>query len=219
MQIKNDHPVSVGDSPIVYIVEDDEDYRNALQLVITTAGYDVAAFANAKSLIDAYQPHRPGCCLLDLQTPGTDAMEIYQSLVLLGGAHPFIVISAHGTVPAVSQAMRSGAIDFLAKPVNHATLLERIREAIVSDAMIRNRQSERKAFNRKLATLTKRERQVLYFVVQGLPSKQIAKQLEIGANTVDVHRSNLMKKMQVDSIIQLAGLLPVQEGLRPGRGG
>ena len=193
--------------PIVYIVEDDDDYRHALQLVISTAGYDVAAFADANSLVEAYEPLRPGCCILDLQTPGTNAIALYEKLVSAGGAHPFIVISAHGTVPTVAQAMRNGAIDFLAKPVEHTVLLQRISEAIKSDAATRATFAESTEVRRRLSMLTNREQEVLTLAVQGLASKQIAKRLDIGANTVDVHRSNLMKKMQVDSIIQLAGLL------------
>ena len=219
MKDTNDKPAGQSSSPIVYIVEDDGDYRNALEMVITAAGYDVAAFADSHSFLDAYDPHRVGCCLLDLQTPGTDAIQIYHSIVRLGGSHPFIVISAHGTIPAVSQAMRSGAVDFLVKPVKHSLLLERIAEAIASDAKVRAQQAEQQAVAHRLSTLTNRERQVLELVVQGLASKQVAKKLDIGANTVDVHRSNLMKKMRVDSIVQLASLLSTQAVFSSNRSG
>jgi two-component system response regulator TtrR len=189
--------------PVVFVVEDDEDYRKSLCMVISAAGFQVSAFCSADDFIDNYQPEQPGCLILDLQTPGYDAVELYSVLVQKGGAHPFIVISAHGNVPKVASAMRNGAIDFLAKPVNHQILLERIGEAIAFDGARRVTAKAKEAVRSRLGLLTKREREVLELVSTGLASKQIAKRLDMGTNTVDVHRSNLMRKMGVSSSVEL----------------
>lgn len=171
--------------------------------MISSAGFEVSDFGSASDLIDCYRPEQPGCLILDLQTPGYDAVQLYAALVEKGGAHPFIVISAHGNVPKVAQAMRNGAVDFLAKPVNHTILLERIGEAIARDKSRRDATSEKDSVRDRLDRLTQRETEVLQLVCTGLASKQIAKQLNIGTNTVDVHRSNLMKKMGVASSVEL----------------
>ena len=196
-------------TPVVFLIEDDPDYRESLRMVIAAAGFPVADFGCAEEFFDSYQPKQRGCLVVDLQTPGFDAVELYSDLVKRGGAQPFIVISSHGSVPKVSEAMRHGAVDFLAKPVSHGVLIERIREAIALDASRRGTVSKREGVRRRLDLLTKREREVLALVVSGYASKQIAKKLDVGTNTVDVHRSNIMKKMVVSSSVELVRMLTV----------
>tara|TARA_R110002049_G_scaffold4601_5_gene32802 strand:+ start:1110134 stop:1110808 length:675 start_codon:yes stop_codon:yes gene_type:complete len=204
--------------PVVFIVEDDDDYRSALCVIVSAAGYHVNAFGCPQKFIDAYQPSQPGCLVLDFQTPGFEVVDLYQALVEKGGSHPFIVISAHGNVPKVAHVMRHGAIDFLAKPVDHRQLIQRIGEAIAKDAARRSELDEQRVIRDRLGLLTKRESEVLPLVVQGLASKQIGKQLDMGTNTVDVHRSNILKKLNVASSVELVrvlsthSLLPVASG-------
>ncbi|QDT12140.1 response regulator transcription factor [Planctomycetes bacterium K23_9] len=206
----NNHTTAKPDiSPdvLVYIIEDDDDFREALRLVVTGAGYAVADFGNAVEFKQRYDPGQAGCLILDFQTPGFDAIGLYESIISRGGAQPFIVISAHGTVPNVAESMRMGAVDFLQKPIDHALLIQRVAESIELDRTRRANRVEKAELLQCLDALTKREREVLDQVVLGLASKQIARKMDIGTSTVDVHRSNLMKKMGIESIIQLVQLL------------
>lgn len=200
--------VTNAEVPIVYLLEDDDDYRQAIAMVLTAHGYQVAEYRTANELMDSYAAEPTGCLILDLQTPGFDAIEVQKEVESrFGGHHPFILISAHGNVPKVAKAMRAGAVDFLQKPVDHQLLLQRVKEAVEMDRTRRLEWAVRKEFEDKLAKLTKRESQILSLVIQGLSSKQIGSRLDVGTNTVDVHRSNLMKKLEVVSAVELVRML------------
>lgn len=194
-------------TPIVFVLEDDSDLRSILEMIIGRAGYHVVSSGSRKEFLSHYQPAHPGCLVLDFHTPGCSAIDLYQDLTEAGARHPFLIVSGKGSVPCVAEAMRMGAVDFLCKPIDHAVLCQRIAEAVERDRKGRKLLSERDELESSLSTLSKRENQILSMLVEGIPSKKIAKHLEIGTSTVDVHRSNIMKKMGVKSSIELAGLM------------
>lgn len=194
-------------APVVFVLEDDEDLRNILQMLIESYGYEVRAAGSRSQFLEIYQADQPGCLLMDLYTPSCQATELYEDLKNGGGFHPFVIVSGQGSVPSAAQAMRTGAVDFLTKPVDHKLLRLRIDEAVELDQQRRSTMRQRQAVESGLNMLSKRESQILDFLVQGIPSKQIGKRLDIGTSTVDVHRSNIMKKMAVKSSVELASMI------------
>lgn len=197
--------------PTVFIVEDDDDLRESLQWMIRKIGLQVEAYTSPQKLLDQYESTKPGCLVLDLRLPGMSGLDLQKQLVARGSRHPFIVLTAHGEVPSAVEAMRLGALDFIEKPFSRQYLLDRIQQAIQIDAQARRNQAELDVVKKLLDTLTRRERQVLDLVVAGRLTKQIAKTLEISPKTVEVHRSKVVKKMRVDSVIEL--VLKVQRHL------
>jgi len=195
----------------VHVVEDDESSRIATTRVLTTSGYVVRAYPSAAEFFEA-PPTGPGCIVLDLQLPGLNGLEAQQALVASANPLPIVFLSGHGDVPKSVKAMKAGAVDFLAKPVEPEILLEAVSRALSRDAedrLARTRQSEVRA---RYERLTPREREVLAFVLAGLPNKQIAAELETAERTIKFHRAHIMEKMQAESV---AGL--VRQAIRLGR--
>lgn len=206
MEIKNE-PHSVASAPVVFVLEDDNDLRNILEMIIESHGYRVRSAGSRSQFLEIYEPDQPGCLLMDLYTPSCRATELYEHLKDSGGFHPFVIISGQGSVPSAAQAMRTGAVDFLTKPIDHKMLRLRIDEAVQLDSTRRSQMRQREAVESGLNLLSRRESEILDYLVQGIPSKQIGKRLDIGTSTVDVHRSNIMKKMAVKSSVELASMI------------
>lgn len=195
------------DKPVVYLLDDDEGMRTSLTHVLTEVGLDVLPFASPAEFFAAYEPEQPGCLVFDVQLPELSGMELLKELQRRGCPHPFLIISGHGTVTLAVEAMRCGAIDFLEKPFHPEQFIARVREALERDALTRQTHYENLDFERRVGSLTPRERQVMQLVVDGRLTKQIAKELGISTKTVEVHRSNVTKKMGVASVAQLVKLV------------
>lgn len=191
------------DKPLVIIVDDDEAVREGLYELILSAGFQPAAFASTKELLEADVIDRPGCLILDVRMPGSSGLDLQHHLARDGNPKPIIFLTGHGDIPMTVQAMKAGAIDFLTKPVRDQTLLDAVIAAIAADA---RRRAEAEVVERnvkRLETLTPREREVLYEVARGRLNKQIAYDLGISEVTVKLHRGNVMRKMQAASIGEL----------------
>jgi FixJ family two-component response regulator len=194
---------SEPDKPLVIIVDDDEAVREGLYELILSAGFQPAAFASTKDLLEASVLDRPGCLILDVRMPGSSGLDLQHHLARNGNPKPIIFLTGHGDIPMTVQAMKAGAIDFLTKPVRDQTLLDAVIAAIATDARHRAEAEVVERNVRRLETLTPREREVLHEVARGRLNKQIAYDLGISEVTVKLHRGNVMRKMQAASIGEL----------------
>lgn len=193
-------------SPTVFVVDDYAPVRSAVSRLLRAAGFAVAAFASAEEFLAQYNPHIPGCLVLDLAMPAVNGLELQRILAETGSVLPIIFLTSHGDIPKSVQAMKHGASDFLTKPVNDEDLLAAIRVAIEKDRTLRREQTELSEIRARLATLTPREREVLEYVVAGKLNKQIASDLGTVEQTIKVHRAHVMQKMRVQSVAELVRL-------------
>jgi FixJ family two-component response regulator len=190
----------------VYIVDDDASVRAALGALLGSVGFASVGYASAEEFLGAVDPGTRGCLLLDVRMPGMSGLDLQGVLAARGIRMPVIVITGHGDVPMAVRAMRSGAVDFIEKPFNDQQLLDRVAECLSLDAEAERAQREHAAAAEALERLTARERQVVELVVEGRPSKVIAATLGISEKTVDVHRSNIMRKTHTRSAAELVRL-------------
>ena len=197
----------------VYIVDDDEGVRSSLSILLESAGHRARTFASAREFLDQYAADQPGCLLLDLRMPGMDGMELHRELVARHALLPVIFVTGHGDVPMAVEAMKNGAFDFLQKPFGHADLLARVERALAADAEARADAARRDDIQRRYATLTPREREVMAMIVDGRANKVIAIDLALSERTVEIHRSRVMEKMGTRSV---AHLVRLALALRPG---
>jgi len=193
-------------SPTVFVVDDYAPVRSAVSRLLRAAGFAVAAFASPEEFLAQYDPHTPGCLVLDLDMPAVNGLELQRILARKGSVLPIIFLTGHGDIPKSVQAMKRGAIDFLTKPVNDENLLAAARAAIEKDRALRREQTDLSEIRARLATLTPREREVLEHVVTGKLNKQIAGDLGTVEQTVKVHRARVMQKMRVQSVAELVRL-------------
>jgi FixJ family two-component response regulator len=192
-------------SPSVFLVDDDSSVRTALSRLIKSAGYAVQAFASARDFLDYWRTcdGARGCLVLDVRMPGLSGLDLQHELLATNTLLPIIFITGHGDIPMSVQAMKDGAVDFLPKPVEDTQLLKAIEQALArADQEIGERQ-ELEDIQRRLETLTPREREVMDLVVRGLLNKQIAFELGTVEKTVKVHRARVMEKMEVQSLAEL----------------
>src|SRR5690606_15130352 len=183
------------EAPLVVIVDDDDAVREALSDLILSAGYEPAAFGSTRDLLESHVLERPGCLILDVRMPGASGLDLQQQLARSGNAKPVIFLTGHGDIPMTVQAMKTGAVDFLTKPVRDQTLLDAVSAGIARDMAQRVEAEMTRRVVERLATLTPREREVLSEVARGRLNKQIAFDLGISEVTVKLHRSNAMRKM------------------------
>jgi len=192
--------------PMVFIVDDYAPGRKSISRLLHAAGFVVAAFASAQEFLSQYDPAECGCLVLDLAMPDVSGLELQSILAEKGSLLPIIFLTAHGDVSTSVQAMKHGAVDFLTKPVDDEDLLTAVRVAIEKDRVLRREQAELVEIRERLATLTRREREVLEYVVAGRLNKQIASDLGTVEQTVKVHRAHVMQKMKVHSVAELVRL-------------
>jgi FixJ family two-component response regulator len=190
----------------VYVVDDDPDMRDSLAWLLRTVGLRVEAFASADEFVQGFRPRGPGCLVFDVRMPGLSGLDLYEDLVRRGQGMPVIFITAYADVPMAVRAMKSGAVEFVEKPFNRQTLLERIQRAIKDDAERRRRLAERAAVQSRFRRLTEKEREVLEMIKEGRPNKMIALALGISARAVEMRRAGLMKKLGARSVAELMRL-------------
>lgn len=188
----------------VFVVGDVHDVRDWLDGITTTAQLAIRRFASAGDALDYCEPHMPGCFVLDHLIGGTSGLRVHEQLHAKGCQQPFIFLLREGDVASAIEAMHRGALDCIERPLNRERLLSCIQEAIAQDIDFRRQQAERGAVFARVESLTPRERQILEYVAAGEITKSIARLLSISPKTVEVHRSNIMRKMRVESA---AGLL------------
>ncbi|TQV81148.1 response regulator transcription factor [Exilibacterium tricleocarpae] len=187
----------------VFIVDDDPGIREGLGLLLNSVGQPCELYSSAPAFLDAYDPHKSGCLLLDIRMPRMTGLELQARLNQQGCLLPVIFITGHGDIPMAVEAMRHGALDFIRKPFREQELLDRINEALEVDAGKRRHQLDRQKLLNKIAALSERELEVFYRVAAGEMNKAIALDLGISERTVEVHRSHVMKKLEVRTLAQL----------------
>jgi FixJ family two-component response regulator len=191
------------EGPIVLVVDDDESMRRALQRLLATAGYAVETFATAAELIAREPLTVPGCLIIDVHLPGMSGLDLHDLLRSTGMETATIFVSGRDEVSSSIRAMKSGAIDFLTKPIDGTELLDAVERAIARDRLTRIMDAELSELRRRAARLTPRERQVCALVASGRLNKQIAALLGTSEKTVKVHRARVMAKLEVASLPEL----------------
>lgn len=199
----------------IFIVEDDQSVRDALGLLLGLRGYPVTLFADAESFLAAYRGEWSGCLLIDIRLPGMDGLQLQKRLQETGCRMPAIVMTGHGDVDSAREAFRSRAVDFLEKPIDHAKLIAAIEEAMVRQTAALDQAGQREHFDRLLAGLTPREREVMDLVVAGRHNREIAEALGISPRTVEVHKARMVAKLQVENVPDLVRLSLVGQGRTP----
>jgi len=196
---------------IVYIVDDDPDMRDSLRWLMKTVGLRAQTFASASEFLREFAPNGPGCVILDVRMPGTSGLDLFEDLVTRGEGLPVIFITAYADVPMAVRAMKSGAVEFVEKPFNRQTLLDKVQRAIKDDTERRSRVAAREKLAASFQRLTDKEREVLELIKDGRPNKEIASRLQITPRAVELRRSSLMRKLGVRSLIELLRLTVVHE--------
>jgi RNA polymerase sigma factor (sigma-70 family) len=191
------------DQPIVYIIDDDESVREGVADLLRSIGQRVQLFGSAQEFLESTRPDAPGCIVLDVRLPGPSGLEFQRRLIKSNIQFPIIFISGHGDIPMSVRAIKSGAIEFLTKPLNEQQLLDAVQAGIARD---RRRRAEAKVvaeLQERFESLTPREREILTLVVSGCRNKDIATQIGLSEMTVKVHRSHIMQKMRASTLVDL----------------
>jgi FixJ family two-component response regulator len=188
---------------IVYIVDDDPAICESLCDLIESAGLETREFASAEKFLERCTPEMAGCLVLDVRLPGMSGMELQNKLLKSGMPIPIIIMTAHGDIPMVRNAMKAGAVEFLTKPFQDEELLAAIEEAFAFDRAQRTAKTLERSILDRWKTLSERERQVLELVTAGMLNKQIADRLNLSLVTVKLYRRQVMEKMQAESFADL----------------
>lgn len=190
----------------VYLVDDDPEVLRALERLLTSAGLSVSSHPSPEAFLAAFDRHARGCLVLDLAMPGLTGLDLQRALEQQASELPVIFLTGRGDIATTVQAMKHGALDFLTKPVDDATLLAAIDAALAKQEVLAREHDERDQVLATLAALTPREREVLERVVAGRLNKQIAGDLGLSEKTVKFHRGNLMHKLGVRTVADLVRL-------------
>jgi FixJ family two-component response regulator len=198
--------------PTVFIVDDDDAVRRFLSGLIESVELRVEAFASARDFLEAYEPGQPGCLVLDVRMPGMSGLELQTKLADQAIDLPVIILTGHGNVQLAVHAMQAGAIDFVEKPFDNELLLDRIQRAVTENVRAGSERIKRIEITQRMQLLTPREREVLDLVVAGQTNKGVARHLDISEKTVEIHRANVMRKMQVKSLADLVKMATDRHG-------
>jgi FixJ family two-component response regulator len=194
------------ESGTVFIVDDDASFLKSVSRLLRAAGYAVQTFESAETFLEQLAPGMSGCVLADLQMPGLDGLELQAALAKSANPLPVVFLSAQGDIPTTVQAMRRGAEDFLTKLSRKEKLLDAVRRALARGAQERSERVRLHQLRARFDALTPRELEVLEHVVRGRMNKQIADDLGINERTVKLHRTNLTRTLQVQSVAELTRL-------------
>ena len=189
-----------GSEQTVFVVEDDAAVRDSIGLLLGIKGYRTQAFECAEDFLRVYEATWGGCLLLDIRMPGMSGLQLQEALRQKNLALPIVIMTAHGDVSTVRATLKSGAIDFLEKPVDPVALVAAIQVALGVDATQRRAELAAEQAKQRLDVLTVRERQVMELIVTGLSNREIAKTLGISPRTVEVHKYRIMEKLRVENL-------------------
>jgi len=198
-------------TPLIRIVDDDEDFLDSQKMLLETLGWDVKTYSRARTFLEDADLERPGCVILDVRMPEMTGLEVQDALEARGSTLPVIFLSAHGDIAMAVHTMRHGAIDFLEKPVEPQVLLQRVSSSIAQSLKNSVEQEETRSLKERVAKLTVREKEIARLVAHGLRNKEIARELSIEETTVKMHRANALAKLGANSSAELTRIFTLIE--------
>lgn len=190
-------------SPLIHLIDDDAAVRDGLSLLISTVGLRVQPWDDPQAFMTGFDRDTIGAIVLDVRMPGISGLTVLETLVAQGVDQPVIMLTGHGTVEMCRRAFKSGAAEFLEKPVNDEQLLEALQNAVRQHVKSRERNKNDRQAQERFAQLSDREREVLGLIVAGLTNKEIGRALDVSPRTVETHRANLFAKLEAESLAQL----------------
>ncbi len=208
--------MTIPKNSLVFVIDDDASVRKGLTRLLRSAGYKSEIFESASDFLTRPPHSGPSCVIVDVQMPGINGMDLQETLIQRHREEQLVFITGHGDIPMCAQAMKAGAVDFLAKPFRSDKLLQCVERALIRSGEQRRRSAEKNNARRLLDLLTPREFEVMQLVITGMLNKQIAGELGTADKTVKVHRGRMMQKLGVTSVaelvhlVQRAGIAPVR---------
>jgi RNA polymerase sigma factor (sigma-70 family) len=194
-------------APVVFVVDDDPSIRSSLKFLLSSVGLQVESFESAESFLQRKPPDAPSCLVLDVRLRGLSGLDFQRELVGRNIRIPIVFVTGHGDIPMSVRAMKAGAIEFLTKPYRDQDLLDAVRIALERDRTRREQEKDLTDLRQRFESLTPREQEVISMVVSGMLNKQIAGELGTAENTVKVHRSRAMEKMNAQSVAELVKMI------------
>jgi FixJ family two-component response regulator len=192
--------MSKSQEQTVFVVDDDAAVRDSIQELVESVGLQAEGYSSARAFLDTFQPQRAGCLVLDVRMAEMSGLVLQQKLNDLGAGIPVIMLTGHGDVSMAVQAMKAGAIDFIQKPYQEQALLDSINAALAADAKARSSSGTSVEIERRIETLTDREQEVFNRTLSGFTSKEIAMALDISPRTVETHRKNILRKLEISTV-------------------
>lgn len=190
-------------APVVYVVDDNDGMRSALETLLSTVGYRTAAFPSAREFLEGFNSDVPGCLVLDVCMPDMSGVELQRQLNRTGAMLPVIFVTGHGDVPMAVDALKEGAFEFVEKPFRDQDLLDRINQALQRDTENRRQLARFDEVRQRFDSLTPRERQVSDMIVAGSSNKVMGIDLGVSERTIEIHRAKVMEKIGVRSVAHL----------------
>ena len=199
-------------APVVFVVDDDPSVRSSLKFLLNSMGLQVESFDSAETFLQRNPPDAPSCLVLDVRLRGLSGLDFQGELAAKNRQMPIIFITGHGDIPMSVRAMKAGAVEFLTKPFRDQDLLDAVRIALERDRCRREEEKEVADLQEHFDSLTPREQEVISLAVSGMLNKQIAGELGTAENTVKVHRSRAMEKVNAQSFADLVRMIEKLKG-------